>query len=130
MYRGRASQTLANQAPLAPWQGFDACPYESLSNPGRVHVDPLGNLHVCQGISIGNLFSTPLVEILANIQPDRHAILGPLLRGGPAELARSYAPPERPGYADACHLCFETRSKLRDRFPDILLPDQMYGVPL
>jgi hypothetical protein len=31
-------------------------------------------------------------------------------------------------YADACHLCYEARRSLRERFPEVLLPDQMYGV--
>jgi hypothetical protein len=31
-------------------------------------------------------------------------------------------------YADACHLCYETRLELRERFADILMPDQMYAV--
>ena len=30
-------------------------------------------------------------------------------------------------YADACHLCYLSRSKLREMFPDVLTPDQMYG---
>lgn len=31
-------------------------------------------------------------------------------------------------YADACHLCFDARRALVGRFPEILAPDQMYGV--
>jgi hypothetical protein len=31
-------------------------------------------------------------------------------------------------YADACHLCYESRKALRAQFPAILGPDQMYGV--
>jgi hypothetical protein len=31
-------------------------------------------------------------------------------------------------YADACHLCYQARCALRARFPEILTPDQMYGV--
>ena len=31
------------------------------------------------------------------------------------------------GYADHCHLCYESRRALRSRFPDVLTPDQMYG---
>jgi pyruvate-formate lyase-activating enzyme len=31
--------------------------------------------------------------------------------------------------ADACHLCYETRLTLRQRFPEVLTPDQVYGLP-
>jgi hypothetical protein len=31
-------------------------------------------------------------------------------------------------YVDACHICYDARLKLRERFPDQLSPDQMYGV--
>jgi organic radical activating enzyme len=128
MYRGRAAEKLVSQASLRSWEEFDTCPFEDLRNPGRLHVDPLGNMHICQGISLGNLFQTPLRMICEQYIPDSHPISGPLLHGGPVELARKYAIPCSDGYADACHLCFEVRRSLRGRFPDILMPDQMYGV--
>jgi hypothetical protein len=59
--------------------------------------------------------------------PDAHPVIGPLLAGGPAELARRYGLTPKEGYADACHLCYETRLALCERFPDVLTPDQMYG---
>ena len=90
-------------------------------------MDPFGNLHICQGISIGNLFRTPLKEICETYHPDSHPIAGPLLEGGPAELVRRYGLSHGAAYADACHLCYEARRALRDRFPEILGPDQMYG---
>ena len=128
MYRGRAAEKLAGKAARAPWTQFASCSYEDLRDPGRVHVDPLGNLHICQGISIGNMFQTPLSEICESYDPETHPICGPLLAGGPAELVRRYRLPIQDRYADACHLCYTARRSLRERFPDILTPDQMYGV--
>ena len=127
MYRGRAAARLAGRAAPRPWTTFTACPHENLVEPGRVHVDPLGHMHVCQGISIGNLFEKPLREICAEYDPAAHPITGPLLEGGPAALVRRYALPHAAGYADACHLCDAARHALRPRFPEILTPDQMYG---
>jgi len=60
MYRGRAAANLAPQAISQPWERFDTCPHEDLREPGRVHLDPLGNLHVRQGLVIGNLFEKSL----------------------------------------------------------------------
>ncbi len=128
MYRGRAAKKLVAQATQRPWQQFTECPYENLREPGRLHVDPFGNLHICQGISPGNLFSQPLREICDTYDPYSHPILGPLLEGGPMELVQRYGLPHEERYADACHLCYEARLALRGRFPEILAPDQMYGV--
>jgi MoaA/NifB/PqqE/SkfB family radical SAM enzyme len=128
MYRGRAAEALADQVPWPTWERYTDCPCEDLRSPGRVHVDPLGNVHVCQGISIGNVFKRPLGELCESYDPDAHPIVGPLLSGGPAELCRRYGIDPGEGAADACHLCDLARRALRDRFPEVLTPDQMYGV--
>jgi len=129
MYRGRAAVKLSGRAAKKPWEEFTTCPYEDLLEPERVHVDPFGTVHVCQGISLGNVFETPLKEICSTYDPEHHPITGPLLSGGPAELARRYKVPHASSHADACHLCYETRRALRKRFPEVLTPDQMYGEP-
>ena len=132
MYRGRAVAKLSDQAPRTPWTEFTVCPHEDLRDPGRVHIDPLGNVHVCQGISLGNVFQKPLREISgaydAAIEAGAHPIVSPLLSGGPKGLVEQYELDHEDSYADACHLCYEARLALRDRFPQILTPDQMYGV--
>jgi MoaA/NifB/PqqE/SkfB family radical SAM enzyme len=81
LFRGRAAEVLAS------------------------HVDPFGNLHICQGISIGNLLKRPLTEIIADYDADDHPIVGPLLAGGPAEIVRRYGVSHEESYADHCHLC-------------------------
>ena len=129
MYRGRAAEKLVAQAARRPWTQFTECPHEDLREPGRVHLDPFGHLHICQGISLGNLFRVPLSEICETYNADMHPITGPLLEGGPAALVSRYELPHSESYADACHLCYEARRELRPRFPEILGPDQMYGVP-
>lgn len=129
MFRGRAAVKLAAQAAQQPWLSFTTCPHEKLDDPGRLHVDAFGNLHICQGISVGNLLRAPLADIFATYDPVNHAIVGPLLYGGPAELVRRYHIAHAETYADACHLCYEARLALRERFPDTLAPDQMYGAP-
>lgn len=128
MFRGRAVEKLAASAPHQPWSVFTECPHEDLREPGRVHVDAFGNLHACQGLVIGNLFQTPLAEICATYDPDAHPIVGPLLEGGPVGLVQRYGLSHEETYADACHLCYESRRALRSQFPEILRPDQMYGV--
>lgn len=128
MYRGRAVAKLATGASKESWIQFTKCPHEDLRDPGRIHLDPLGHLQICQGISIGNLFQTPLREICETYDPDAHPIVGALLSGGPAELTRHYDLAHAENYADACHLCYESRILLRGKFPEILNPDQTYGI--
>jgi hypothetical protein len=127
LFRGRAAEKLASRVAAKPWEQFDRCPWEDLREPQRVHVDPFGNLHVCQGISIGNLMQRPLPEIMRGYDADAHPIVGPLLAGGPAEIVRRYRLSHQAGYADHCHLCYEARRVLRKRYPEVLTPDQMYG---
>jgi len=128
MYRGRAAEKLVKYADKKPWDQFHECPFEDLREPGRVHVDPFGNIHICQGITLGNMFVTPLKEICANFDPESHPITGPLLENGPTGLVNRYQLDHREHYADACHLCDEARRTLRPQFPEILLPDQIYGI--
>jgi hypothetical protein len=127
MYRGRAAEKLAPAAPKYPWDTFTSCPYENLVDPGRIHVDPLGNLHLCQGIVMGNLLERPLTEICKSYEPASHPIVGPILEAGPRRLVEMYDLPHAPVYADACHLCYQARLELRGRFPEFLRPDQVYG---
>jgi MoaA/NifB/PqqE/SkfB family radical SAM enzyme len=127
VFRGRAADKLAGAVVGRPWTEFTECPGEDLRDPGRIHLDPLGNVHICQGLSLGNVFRRPLRAICESYDPETHPVIGPLIEGGPAELVRRFDLPHEPTYADACHLCYEARRQLRDRFPEILTPDQMYG---
>ncbi len=127
MYRGRAAVKLAGKASQHAWEGFNECPHENLADPGRVHIDPLGNIHLCQGILLGNLFQVPVKELVANYDPERHSVVGPLLRGGPAELVRCYGLAHAECYADACALCYAAREALRTQMPAYIGPDQVFG---
>jgi len=128
MYRGRASEKLVGNIPHSTWDSFVECPYENLGDPGRVHVDPFGYLHTCQGITIGNLFEEELATIWGGYDPTTHPVIAPLVEGGPVELVRRFSLPHQEKYADACHLCYQARLSLRDKFPEILAPNQVYGL--
>ena len=128
MYRGRAAEKLAPDAQHVSWETFTACPYEDLRDPGRLHVDPFGYMHICQGISLGNIFTDDLADICERYNPETHPITGPLLTGGPAELVRRHKLPLQSTYADACLLCYQARLHLRSQFSQILTPDQVYGI--
>jgi hypothetical protein len=128
LLKGRAADTLTAGLPTRPVESYRTCPYEELVAPERVHVDAFGNVQVCQGISIGNLWKTRLPEMMANYRASAHPICGPLVRGGPHALAQEYDVALDGGYVDECHFCFTTRRALLDRFPEQLTPPQVYGV--
>lgn len=151
MHKGRAATELADEA-LAAGRGrrpdeLTECPYEDFAQPDRAHVGSDGELQLCQGISAGNVWGggrgggkaaarraalpTRLATLLAGYDPQRLPVVADLLRGGPYELARAHGiTPPRALYADACHLCFETRLELRRRglYSAVLTPPQAYGV--
>ena len=127
MYRGRASSKLAEKADKKPWHEFTECPHEDFTKQERVHIDPLGHVHVCQGISIGNAWKKPFSKIIEEYNPRENPILETLTRGGPAALVEEFNLPHDDVYADACHVCYAARLVMRNRYPDILIPSQMYG---
>jgi len=128
MFRGRAAGALAPAHLSQPWDSLTSCPHEDLQNPRRAHVDPLGYVHICQGIVIGNALQRPLKTICDEYRWADHPICGLLVEGGPVALVTEYGLPHAANYADACHLCYEARLALRSRFPNLLAPDQAYGV--
>lgn len=126
-FRGRAAEKLTAGLPVKSWRELTTCPHEELASPERVHVDAFGNVHVCQGISIGNIWRKPLAEIMQQYDPANHPILGPLIGGGPARLAERFAFPAAQGYVDECHLCYEVRRWLVPLLPSYLAPAPVYG---
>lgn len=126
-FRGRAVDKLTKGLPTKPWRFFDECTDEELEHPQRVHIDALGNVQVCQGLSIGNMNEIPLSEIVRNYDARKHPVCGPLLRGGPAELARVYDIEHDDEYIDACHFCYQVRRALIGRFSQYLAPRLVYG---
>ena len=128
MFRGRAVEKLTDGLPGRPWEEFTECPYEDLRNPKRVHLDHYGNIHLCQGLSMGNMWEAPLSEIVRDYNAESHPICGPLVKGGPALLANEYDVRHEDEYVDACHMCYLVRRALLGRFPQYLGPRLVYGL--
>ena len=128
MFKGRAVENLIEGLPKRPWEDLNECPYEDFKELGRIHVDPFGNAHICQGLSIGNFWETPLSELIKNYNADSHPICGPLIQGGPTQLVKEFDIRHEKEYVDECHLCYLARLSLIDRFPKYLAPRQVYGL--
>ncbi len=126
--RGRAIEKLTEDLPTKSWEEFRECPFENFRNPKRVHLDSFGNVHLCQGLSMGNMWKTPLSELVKNYDPDAHPICGPILKGGPSQLAKEHNVHHKDEYVDACHLCTDICLSLIDKYPEIIAPRQIYGL--
>ena len=127
-FRGRAVEKLTKDLPTRSWNELRECPYEDLDSLSRIHVDSYGNVMVCQGISIGNMWKTDLSELIINYDATIHPVCGPLLQEGPAALAKALGVTPEAGYIDECHFCYLVRRAVIDTFPDYLVPKQVYGL--
>ncbi len=127
--RGRAVEKFAATLPVTCYKGFTKCPHEDLRDPRRVHVDCHGNVQLCQGVSMGCCWKTPLAQLVERYDADSHPISAPLLRGGPYQLMKEHGLSLEDAYVDECHLCYVVRGLLIDRFPEELAPRQVYGLP-
>jgi len=95
-FRGRAVEKLTDGLPTRYARKLTECPYEDLQSPSRVHVDPYGHVHLCQGLCLGNMWERPLSELVRDYSADSHPICDPLIKGGPYKLAKKYLPKEKP----------------------------------
>ena len=128
MFKGRAVEKLTGGLPRRPWNELTTCPHEDLKSPSRVHIDPYGHVHACQGISLGNVFQSPLSELIQGHNLGLHPICAPLAQGGPAALAEKYRVDHEKKFVDECHFCYSVRRALLDKFPKFLAPRQVYGL--
>lgn len=128
LFKGRAAEKLTEGLPRRPLAELNTCPHEDLLDPERVHVDAFGNVHVCQGISLGNIWQVPLAELVHDYDGRKHPIAGPLLRGGPQRLIQDFRVPPGEGFVDECHACYIARKLLQPQFPESLAPKEVYGL--
>ncbi len=130
MFRGRAAEKLTEGLPPRPPQELDECPWEDLEDPDRVHIDPSGRVHLCQGLIIGKVNESTLSDVFVSYSPKDHPLIAPLLKGGPLALAEELQYDIGEGYVDACHFCFELRRDLvvAGRFRRYLNPAEVYGL--
>lgn len=127
LFKGRAAEKLVDGLPVRPIAGMATCPHEDLASPERVHVDAYGHVQLCQGVSMGNMWTTPLSVLVRDYNPAELPIVGPILRGGPVQLARDFGCDASGRFVDECHLCYTVRKSLVPRFPEWLAPREVYG---
>ena len=128
LFKGRAAEKLTAGLPVRLCKELTTCPHEDLLSPERVHVDAYGNVHLCQGLSMGNIWEKALPDVVHDYDAHRHPIAGPLLRGGPIGLVKEHGLAISDCYVDECHLCYTARKQLLPSSPEYLAPKEAYGL--
>lgn len=130
---GRAATALAPLLPTQPLATFNRCPGAwtggPLLNPAGVDIDPCGTVSLCPGLSIGNITTAPLKDLLVPTLWNRSSPIRCLAQGGPARLAsllNARNSEVKPCYASACAACYQIRRTLQPDYPNTLTPYHFY----
>ncbi len=130
MMVGRAAEKIQLNPSNNDWRSFTFCPLKDLEDPESIYIDPFGNAQFCQGITLGNVWSSPIYDLMDQIDFASHPIYGPISLNGPKGLVEEYNLTPLAEYQDACHLCYATRRQLVNRFPEYLSPPQLYNLQI
>ncbi|MBU1535965.1 4Fe-4S cluster-binding domain-containing protein [Myxococcota bacterium] len=121
-FMGRAADHIPEDMSLWEPDDLDVCPHLNLSDPTYLYLDPGGNLHLCPGIILHNIFMGHIRQYFRDFDSEKHPVIGPLLRGGPPQLAKAFNIPISGGFADQCHLCFHVRRQAAAVHPHLFPP--------
>jgi hypothetical protein len=100
-------------------------------NPAMVWIDPYGNVMICYGLIIGNLYKNSLNDIIGNYVPGNYPVLNELAQQGPRaiyEIALSKKLNLPLEFYDECDVCYQSRSVLQKNYPDLFGPKECYPV--
>ena len=98
----------------------------------EIHVDPYDNIQTNCGVILGDANVTPPAKLMAAGPERANWVVELLARDGPfglvelAERRHGFVPPETA--RSKCDLCYTVRKHLRAFYPDLLGPEEVYGV--
>ncbi len=97
----------------------------------ELHIDPYDNIQTNCGVVLGKADRKTVGQLIEEGPGNANFISRMLAGDGPLQLARwahdihGFAPPERA--PSKCGLCYVTRRFLRQFYPDILGPEEVYS---
>lgn len=94
-----------------------------------VWIDVYGNVMICYGIVIGNVYKKPFNEIIGSYKHEINPIVKAISKEGPKGLLRFMEKDEietMSGFYDECDLCYQSRKVLQKKYPEILTPLECY----
>jgi len=131
---GRAAEELARYLKHKPVESFTHINCERELHPHQmeqVHLDPDGLVFPskCAGIIFVNAKEQSLSETMKAGEYAHNPLMDILIRKGPIgllALAEEHGYVPKAGYVSKCHLCHETRTALRQYYPEFLGPEAVY----
>lgn len=99
-------------------------------NPSMVWVDCYGNVMICYGIIIGNVFKKDFSKIIADYSSKQNTIISIIAKQGPKglyELAQTLHIPTPHEFYDECDVCYTCRKALQSHFEE-LGPRECYPI--
>lgn len=100
-------------------------------NPAMVWIDPYGNVMICYGIIIGNVYKQSFREILECYDTKTFPLIHELAQNGPRALYNFVLKHHfsiKSAFFDECDLCYQSRKVLRTYYPELFGPDECYPV--
>ena len=96
-------------------------------NPAMIWLDPYGNVLICYGLKIGNVYKQDLSEILENYNPEAHPVTRILANETPDKLAALAYEAGLPNtFYDSCDACYQLRKGLKEKHPEVIGPDEHF----
>ena len=99
-------------------------------NPAMVWVDAFGNVMVCYGIIIGNVFEKKFVDIISEYTIDSNPVLKIIAEEGPHGLfydaKQCNSELQQNSFYDTCDVCYACRKALRKKHHMYLGPHECY----
>lgn len=96
-------------------------------NPAMVWIDPYGNVMICYGIIIGNVYKESFNNILEKYDTKNLPVIHALAKNGPMALYNLVDKKiTSTRFFDECDLCYLSRKLLRSDYPEIFGPDECY----
>lgn len=138
LYVGRAARCIA---PLRADTAVEDLPWSCLDLKAGWTLDPQLTNQIsilpegvvtpgaCTGLIIGDARREPVEHILSRPVTEQHPLIRTLIEQGPRGLIPEYLEAGgrlREKYASVCHLCWEVRILLRDKYPEVLIPAHLY----
>ncbi len=97
--------------------------------PAMVWIDPYGNVMICYGLTIGNIYEKSFNEIIEDYDAKANEVTRLIAEEGPKglyELAQSKGYKLPINYFDECDLCYQCRKALQKKYPNTLTPAECY----
>ena len=118
---GSAIENLSTYMPIKQHLATGRCEELPYTNPldsiKTITIEPNGDVKICEGFSIGNVFKADIIDMLENYNPYENPVMRIILEEGLEGLMelgkKSGIKPSLEGYYSICQMCVSIRKQLK-----------------